>query len=71
MDDVFARADHAVYQWTFVGTNTGPGGTGRRVRLSGFKEWKFDEERLIAESQGHFNRADYQRQLERGVEESR
>jgi predicted ester cyclase len=70
MDDIVAQGDHAVYRWTFIGTNTGPGGTGHRVRFSGIEEWKFGQDGLIAESQGHFDSAAYQRQLERGVEES-
>ena len=71
MDDVRIEGDLAVYHWTFIGTNTGPGGRGHRVRFSGFEEWKIGEDGLIAESQGHFDNDDYQRQLERGVEESR
>jgi predicted ester cyclase len=71
MDDVRIKGDHAVYHWTFIGTNTGPGGTGKRVRFSGYEEWKIGEDGLIAESQGHFDNTDYQRQLERGVDESR
>jgi hypothetical protein len=35
-------------------------------RFSGFEEWKFAADGLIAASQGHFA-ADYQRQLERGA----
>lgn len=71
MDDVRIKGNRAAYHWTFIGTNTGPGGTGKRVRFSGYEEWKIGEDGLIAESQGHFDNADYQRQLERGVEESR
>lgn len=71
MDDILMESDRAVYHWTFSGTNTGPGGTGHRVRFSGFEVWKFGDDGLIAESQGHFDRADYERQLERGVEDSR
>ena len=70
MDDVAVQGDRAEYHWTFIGTNTGPGGTGHRVRFSGFEEWKIGEDGLVAESQGHFDSADYQRQLERGVEDS-
>jgi uncharacterized protein (TIGR02246 family) len=69
MDDIVPQGDHAVYHWTFIGTNAGPGGTGHRVRFSGFEEWKFGEDGLIAESQGHFDSAAYQRQLECGVQE--
>ena len=64
MDDILIEGDRAVYRWTFIGTNTGPGGTGNRVRFSGYEVWKFGEDGLIAESQGHFDEADYQRQLE-------
>ncbi|HEX7698166.1 MAG TPA: ester cyclase, partial [Candidatus Acidoferrum sp.] len=71
MDDILMQGERAVYHWTFIGTNTGPGGTGHRVRFSGYEVWKFGEDGLIAESQGHFDAAAYQRQLERGVEESR
>jgi len=70
MDDFVIQGDRAEYHWTFIGTNTGPGGTGHRVRFSGFEVWKIGEDDLVAESQGRFDIADYQRQLERGVEES-
>ena len=29
--------DRATYRWTLVGTNTGPGGTGKRVRIAALK----------------------------------
>jgi uncharacterized protein (TIGR02246 family) len=64
MDDVSGDGRTAIYRWTLVGTNTGPGGTGRAVRVSGFEEWQLDAEGLIAESLGHFDAAEYQRQLE-------
>ena len=67
MDGIRLQGEVAEYHWTFIGTNTGPGGAGQRVRFSGFEEWKFGEDGLIAESQGHFDSANYQRQLERGV----
>jgi predicted ester cyclase len=70
MDDVVMHGTNAEYHWTLVGTNTGPGGTGRRVRISGFEVWTIGEDGLIAESQGHFDAADYQRQLEGGVGEA-
>ena len=70
MDGVMVHGDRAEFHWTFVGSNTGPGGTGHRVRFSGFEVWKIGEDGLVAESQGHFDNADYQRQLEHGVEES-
>ena len=63
MDDLSVEGDGAVYRWTLVGTNTGPGGTGRAVRISGYEEWRLDADGLIVESRGHFDSDDYQRQL--------
>jgi predicted ester cyclase len=68
MDDIVVDGDQTVYRWTLVGTNTGPGGTGRRVHLSGSEEWRIGADGLIAESRGHFDSAEYQRQLEQGVD---
>lgn len=64
MDDVLVQGDRAQYHWTFIGTNTGPGGTGNRVRFSGFEVWKIGDDGLVAESHGQFDSADYDRQLE-------
>ena len=64
MDDLTVLGDKVVYRWTLAGTNTGPGATGRRVRISGFEEWRMGEDGLIAESLGHFDAEDYQRQLD-------
>jgi hypothetical protein len=69
MDDLLVRDSGTEYHWTLVGTNTGPGGTGNRVRISGFEEWTIDDDGLIAESQGHYDQVEYDRQLEHGVEE--
>ena len=66
MDMLVMREEGAEYHWTLTGTNTGPGGTGNRVRISGFERWQMGADGLIAESQGHFDSADYQRQLEHG-----
>jgi predicted ester cyclase len=63
MDEVLVRDDRAEYRWTLSGTNTGPGGTGHRVRLSGFELWQIGADGLIASSQGHFDISEYQRQL--------
>ena len=51
------------FHWTLIGTNSGPRGTGNRVRISGYEVWKIDDASLIAESKGHFDTADYERQL--------
>ncbi|WOJ97053.1 DUF1348 family protein [Congregibacter brevis] len=51
------------YHWTFVGTNTGPEGTGNAVNFSGFESWIFNAEGLIQDSIGSFDAEDYERQL--------
>ena len=67
MDSLTVEGDQAVYHWTLTGTNTGPGGTGNAVRISGHEEWIIGADGLIAESRGHFDEAEYQRQLQHGV----
>ena len=62
-DKLERRGDLAAFHWTLIGTNTGPGGTGKRVRISGYELWKIDESGLIAESKGYFDAADYELQL--------
>jgi len=64
MDSLRVDGDRAVYHWTLSGTNTGPGGSGRTVRLSGREEWTMDVDGLIASSLGHFDEAEYKRQLQ-------
>ena len=63
MDKVVHDEEGTKFHWTLTGTNTGPGGTGKRVRISGYKLWKIDKGGLIAESKGHFDSAEYERQL--------
>jgi hypothetical protein len=38
MDGLAVRGDRVIYRWTLIGANTGPGGTGKRVHISGFEE---------------------------------
>jgi len=64
LDDAVVGGEGAEYRWTLVGTNTGPGGTGASVRISGFEEWTIGADGLIAESQGHFDQAEYDRQIQ-------
>ena len=51
------------FHWNFTGTNTGPGGTGRKVRISGYEEWTLGTDGLVAKSLGHYDAADWDRQL--------
>jgi uncharacterized protein (TIGR02246 family) len=67
MDKVTGDSSRATYYWTLIGTNSGPGGTGKKVQISGREEWQFGAGHHIAESKGHFDEADYQRQLKTGA----
>jgi len=67
MDDLSVDGNRVVYRWTLTGTNDGPGGTGRAVRIRGYEEWTIREDGLIAESRGHFDEDEYRRQLADGV----
>ena len=62
-DKLVVNDDRVEYHWTLVGTNTGPGGTGKPVRISGMENWKAWSEGLIDVSEGEFDAADYHRQL--------
>ena len=65
-DKLKSHGDQKEFHWTLTGTNTGPGGTGKRVRISGYELWNLDNDGLIAESKGHFDTAEYERQLKHG-----
>jgi uncharacterized protein (TIGR02246 family) len=67
-DHVTPTGDRVEFHWTLDGHNTGPGGKGNRVRLSGFEEWRLSDNGLIQESRGHFAAAEYQRQIEHGYQ---
>jgi uncharacterized protein (TIGR02246 family) len=68
MDDLVVKDDgRAEYHWTLVGTNTGPGGTGNRVRIRGHEEWSLGDDGLVTESQGRYDQAEYDRQLAEGA----
>jgi len=93
MDKLVCNEEGTEFHWTLTGTNSGPGGTGKRVRISGYELWKIDNgaggsratwtgkpervgeqgcesinDGLIAESKGHFDAAEYDRQLKEGVD---
>ncbi len=58
---------HPVFRWRWTGTNTGPGGTGKFVRITGYEEWTMDPAGHIAKSEGHYDESEYQRQLRTGA----
>ena len=53
----------AEFHWTFTGTNSGPGGTQSRVRISGYEVWQMDDNGLITKSEGNYDATEYERQL--------
>lgn len=63
LDRLVEKSQGVEFHWTLTGTNTGPGGTGRPVRISGHELWQMDSSGLISSSTGHFDALDYQRQL--------
>ena len=65
MDDLVLREDGTVeYRWTFTVTSAE---TGQSVRVPGFEEWTVASGGLIAESRGHYDQAEYDRQLKHGI----
>lgn len=68
MDSLVNTSEGKEFHWTLTGTNSGPGGTGKKVKVSGFELWKFDNDGLILESIGRFDAEEYNRQLIYGYE---
>ncbi len=67
MDDLSFDGGYVTYHWTLTGTNTGPPGSGKAVRISGYEEWTIGADGLIEKSLGHFDETEYQRQLREGA----
>lgn len=67
MHQLKTGGDAPEYHWTLTGTNTGPGGTGRAVRIRGFEQWTIGDDGLIAASLGVFDEADWDRQISDGA----
>ena len=70
VDDVAFEDDAVEFKWTFTGTNTGPNGTGKWVRISGAEQWTLAGGGLVLSSKGSFDQAEYDRQLEHGAPET-
>src|SRR5256886_344787 len=64
MDDLVVIDDIVEYHWTFTGTSAG---TGKSVRITGFEEWTIGADGRIVESRGHYDQAEYDRQLREGA----
>jgi nuclear transport factor 2 (NTF2) superfamily protein len=59
-DKLEPRADRTAFHWTLTGTHAE---AGNPVRISGYELWKIGNDGLIAESSGHFDAEEYERQL--------
>jgi hypothetical protein len=64
MDELVMRGDLVEYHWTFTGTSAE---TGKSVRIPGCEEWTIGPDGLIAESRGHYDQAEHDRQLGEGA----
>ena len=67
LESVGMEGGRAVFNWLWTGHNTGPGGTGRAVRIRGYEEWTFGSGGLIRESLGHYDEEEYRRQVSRAA----
>jgi hypothetical protein len=62
-DKLDPRGDRTAFHWTLTGTYAR---TANHVRIGGYELWKMDNAGLIAESSGHFDATEYERQLKHG-----
>lgn len=67
-DSLVNKSDGVEFHWTLIATNTGPDGTGNKVKVNGFEFWQMSEDNLIQESKGSFPSEEYNRQLEFGID---
>ena len=65
-DSLVTNATGTEFHWTLIANNSGPGGTGKKVKVSGFELWEMSENGRILSSKGHFPTEEYNRQL--GIE---
>jgi steroid delta-isomerase-like uncharacterized protein len=67
LERVEDEGGQVVFHWIWTGTNSGPGGTDRFVRIRGYEEWMMGDDGHIDESKGHYDEGEYQRQLRGGA----
>ena len=67
MDSLVITPNGTEFHWTFTGTNTGPNGTCKNVKIHGVEVWQL-ENGLIRESKGSFDTEEYDRQIKYGIE---
>ncbi len=66
-DSLVSKSHGTQFHWTLIATDSGPGGTGNKVNVSGYELWHLDDNGLINNSEGHFPTEEYNRQLEVGT----
>ena len=69
VDQVLVAGDAVFWAWTLGGTNTGPGGTGNAIRVSGIELWTIGASGLVANSVGYYDAITYAHQLAHGIEQ--
>ena len=67
MDELRCGGNQAIFLWTLEGTNSGPGGTGNFVRISGWQNWRLSEDLLIVAAEGGYDAAEYERQIRESI----
>ncbi|MGI9373231.1 MAG: SgcJ/EcaC family oxidoreductase [Hyphomicrobiales bacterium] len=67
MDELRCGGSQAIFLWTLEGTNSGPGGTGNFVRLSGWQNWMLTDDLLIKKADGGYDAEEYDRQVREGI----
>ena len=61
IDSLITKPNGTEFHWTLTGTNSGPGGTGKKLKISGFELWQFDKDSFKQESIGRFDADEYNR----------
>ncbi len=67
MDDIRCGGNKAIFLWTLEGTNDGPGGTGKAVRIGGWQNWRLNDDLKIVHADGGFDAVEYDRQIREGA----
>ena len=64
LDDIRVAGAHAIFAWTLEGHHAG---TGNKVRVSGWEQWRLDDDARVVQSRGYFDAAEYERQIAEGM----
>lgn len=69
VDHVLVAGGAVFWAWTLTGANSGHGGTGHRVRVSGIEVWTIGTSGLVANSIGYYDASTYESQVAHGITE--